>query len=233
LARVDRSFPAFGITRVADVTGLDRIGIPVARCIRPAARTLSVSQGKGISRELAEISGIMESIELYHAEPVRPPEVVAAYERMRRRYSTLDPTELKPGIRWRAYRPSREIAWIQGTDLSSGDPIFPHASVNLDWTTVLPDFELLSTNSNGLASGNDRWEAICHGLFEVIERDCDWRWHEFSPGERQAPAPGQHDDRLTAPSGAPRPSHQSRRHGEDLGAHVGSRCSGVSVHHQR
>ena len=180
-------FSAFGITRVADVTGLDRIGIPVAMCVRPGARTLSVSQGKGISRELAEISAVMESIELYHAEHLRPPKVVAAYGRMRRRYLTLDPQELKPGIRWRAYRPSREIAWIRGTDLSSGDPIFvPHARVNLDWTTALPDFELLATNSNGLASGNDRWEAICHGLFEVIERDCDWRWHELSLRERQA-----------------------------------------------
>lgn len=36
-----------GITRVADVTGLDDVGIPVHQAIRPASHTLSVSQGKG------------------------------------------------------------------------------------------------------------------------------------------------------------------------------------------
>lgn len=58
----------FGITRVANVTGLDVVGVPVWCAIRPLSRSLTVSQGKGITHELAAISAAMESIELYHAE---------------------------------------------------------------------------------------------------------------------------------------------------------------------
>ena len=35
LARIEPKVPAAGITRVADITNLDRIGIPVFSCIRP------------------------------------------------------------------------------------------------------------------------------------------------------------------------------------------------------
>jgi YcaO-like protein with predicted kinase domain len=186
LTRIRPLFPALGITRVADVTGLDRIGIPVAMCVRPNARSLSVSQGKGVSRDLARSSAIMESIELYHAEHVRPPEIVASYEDIRRRYRTVDPQRLKPSTRWAAYKPSRKIAWIKGTDLASGEAIFvPHSILSFDSTGADPDVGLLWTDSNGLASGNDWWEAICHGLFEVIERDCEWRWRRLSRAERQ------------------------------------------------
>ncbi len=185
-ARIEPLLPAFGITRVADVTGLDRIGIPVAMSVRPKARSLSVSQGKGASRELARISAVMESIELFHAEHMCPPEVVASYYNMRRRHPTLDPQTVKPGLRWRAYHARAKIGWIRGRDLASGEPIFlPHSILNLDTTTASPDVGLLAGNSNGLASGNERWEAICHGLFEVVERDCDWRWSQLSPLARQ------------------------------------------------
>ena len=38
-----------GITRLANVTGLDRIGIPVCMACRPLSRSLAVSQGKGLT----------------------------------------------------------------------------------------------------------------------------------------------------------------------------------------
>jgi ribosomal protein S12 methylthiotransferase accessory factor YcaO len=37
-----------GITRLGNITGLDRIGIPVAIAVRPNSRSVSVSQGKGL-----------------------------------------------------------------------------------------------------------------------------------------------------------------------------------------
>jgi ribosomal protein S12 methylthiotransferase accessory factor len=49
----------FGITRVGEVTGLDRIGLPVWIAIRPNARTLSVSQGKGLDDTAARVSAAM------------------------------------------------------------------------------------------------------------------------------------------------------------------------------
>ena len=47
VARVTPLMALMGITRVADVTGLDRIGVPVVMVCRPNARSLAVSQGKG------------------------------------------------------------------------------------------------------------------------------------------------------------------------------------------
>ena len=37
-----------GITRIANITGLDRVGLPVALAIRPNAWSLSASSGKGL-----------------------------------------------------------------------------------------------------------------------------------------------------------------------------------------
>ena len=67
-ARIKPALSNFGITRVANITGLDTIGIPVWTVVRPLGRSLSVSQGKGVTHELAVVSGIMESIEVFHAE---------------------------------------------------------------------------------------------------------------------------------------------------------------------
>lgn len=61
-----------GITRIASLTGLDNIGIPVYTCIRPNSKNLSTSQGKGITDSLAMCSAYMEAIEHYYSENVVP-----------------------------------------------------------------------------------------------------------------------------------------------------------------
>ena len=65
--------PAMGITRIANVTGLDRIGIPVVMVCRPNSRSIAVSQGKGVTLDAAKASGLMESIEAWHAERIELP----------------------------------------------------------------------------------------------------------------------------------------------------------------
>ena len=49
LERVRPFMAVMGITRVANVTGLDTIGIPVVMVVRPNSRSLAVSQGKGLN----------------------------------------------------------------------------------------------------------------------------------------------------------------------------------------
>jgi ribosomal protein S12 methylthiotransferase accessory factor len=71
--RLRKLMPQMGITRVANVTGLDRIGIPVVMVCRPNARSLAVSQGKGLDLDSALASGLMEAAELYHAEHIALP----------------------------------------------------------------------------------------------------------------------------------------------------------------
>ncbi len=70
LARIEPKVPAAGITRVADITNLDRIGIPVFSCIRPTAESgaITVYNGKGATVEESRISAIMEGIERYSSE---------------------------------------------------------------------------------------------------------------------------------------------------------------------
>src|SRR6516165_3783534 len=70
LARVRPLTARMGITRLGNITGLDRIGIPVAVAVRPNSRSVSVSQGKGLDLAQAVASALMEAIEGFHAEEV-------------------------------------------------------------------------------------------------------------------------------------------------------------------
>jgi YcaO-like protein with predicted kinase domain len=189
LAWIRPLLPRLGITRVANITGLDRIGIPVWICVRPNGRSLSVSQGKGITPELAQVSAVMESIEGHHAEHMAPPTLVAPYRTVRRRHDAVPPRTLQPGLRWKAYDDSRPLAWIRGTDLASGaDVLVPHVRVDLDWSRPHPDSGLFLVTSTGLASGNEGAEALCHAIFEVVERDAEWRWDRLREGAQSATA---------------------------------------------
>ncbi|MEM0232312.1 MAG: YcaO-like family protein, partial [Candidatus Methanomethyliaceae archaeon] len=71
-----------GITRIADITGLDIIGIPVFTSIRPTAAegAITVYNGKGHTPEVAKISAIMEGIERYSAEPDYSKIIKGSYE---------------------------------------------------------------------------------------------------------------------------------------------------------
>ena len=59
-----------GITRITNITDLDRIGVPVFSAIRPTAQEGSVSiyAGKGIGESQAKASAMMEGFERYSAE---------------------------------------------------------------------------------------------------------------------------------------------------------------------
>src|SRR5215213_7749031 len=84
LRRIRPLLPGAGITRLADVTGLDWIGLPVYQAIRPNSRNISVSQGKGVTRTQAKVSALMESLESFHAEHIQQPSVHATLGAMRR-----------------------------------------------------------------------------------------------------------------------------------------------------
>src|SRR5712672_2570267 len=72
LARVRPHAARMGITRLGNITGLDRIGIPVAVAVRPNSRSVSVSQGKGLELPQAMASALMEATEGFHAEEIGP-----------------------------------------------------------------------------------------------------------------------------------------------------------------
>lgn len=168
-----------GITRVAEITGLDRIGIPIFTSIRPMASqgAVTVYTGKGCSQEEAEVSAVMEGIERFSAEPRGFRLVRGSYRDLSREREVLDPNLL---ILPRKYQHSEEIEWVEGysltrevTILVPAEAVFhPYSRHN----------QLFRTNTNGLAVGNALEEAIVHGLMEVIERDA---WSLFEAGRLQ------------------------------------------------
>jgi ribosomal protein S12 methylthiotransferase accessory factor len=81
--RVRPHLRRIGVTRVADITGLDRVGIPVFNAICPRSRdTVSVYSGKGVTPTAARTSAVMEAVERYHAARPRLPDVVASYHEL-------------------------------------------------------------------------------------------------------------------------------------------------------
>jgi ribosomal protein S12 methylthiotransferase accessory factor len=175
----------FGITRVADVTGLDRIGIPVFMAIRPNSRSLAVSQGKGLDAASAKVSAIMEAVELHQAEHIAQPLMLQAYTDLRATRTVASPDELSL-IRDSLFSVHWPIPWIEGVDLFTGQAVWvPYEIVHADTTVPpMPGSGCFERGTNGLASGNTSAEAILHGLCEVVERDACALW-EHQPPERQ------------------------------------------------
>jgi putative methanogenesis marker protein 1 len=171
--RLDPKLPAAGVTRVADITGLDRIGIPVFSSIRPMAEggAISVYNGKGTTAEEARVSAMMEAIERYSAEVGDRELLIERYSVLREHGNVLNPRELilpdyVKGVE------ELQIPWIEGFELRTDDPIYvPAAAVFHPLPARYDRLRLFRTNTNGLAGGNELEEAIFHGLAEVIERD--------------------------------------------------------------
>lgn len=172
ILRVRPLLKIFGITRVADITGLDRLGIPTVAVYRPNARLLSVAQGKGLTRAAAEASGLMEAIEHFHAERADLPLRLGTYKEMHGRYPVVEIEELRMPVNSVFHSDLRQL-WTTGVDLlGEGEVWLPFECVHLDGTfPSLPGAGSFVQDSNGLASGNQALEAISHALFELIERD--------------------------------------------------------------
>ena len=164
----------FGITRLARLTGLDEIGIPVWAAIRPNALTLAVSQGKGVDDAAAAASAMMEAIEVGAAERRDLPRLTLSPRAMAacgRRATPL--TEL---LRVGASPPAPDepIDWIEGFDLLDDAPVWvPLDAVRLGEAAAEARYW---QSTDGLASGNVLWEAAFHGLCERVERDALALW---------------------------------------------------------
>lgn len=179
--RFSRVAKRAGITRIADITGLDTIGIPVFTAIRPMGKSLSTQQGKGLTADAARISALMESLETFSAENLTAKVVRGSYRSLRKQRNVVDVSRLpRPrgrldlGATW---------PWLEGFDLIAGAPILvPRQAVTLDTTFTKPP--VFDISSNGLASGNVLVEAIVHGLCEVLERDAEAAWRR-SGGDRR------------------------------------------------
>jgi len=173
LKRIEPLRKVAGVTRVADITRLDRVGIPVFSSIRPSAGegAISVYNGKGASKEQARASAIMEALERYSGELRGDPLVRKGVEEMLSSENAIDPRELiLPQVSLMHVMYQR-LAWVKGWDLIEGEDIFVPASAVFHPYSSMEDMPIFRSNTNGLASGNTMEEAVLHGLCEIIERD--------------------------------------------------------------
>lgn len=162
-----------GITRLDNVTGLDRIGIPVVVAVRPNSRSVSVSQGKGLELAQAMTSALMEAIEGFHAE-----EVVTGWRASYREIAASGRAVVDPLTLCTTGRPfdtDAPITWVEGFDLLQQQSCWvPAEIIHTDYTQPLDGYFL--AGSNGLASGNHLIEAISAGICELVERDAVALW---------------------------------------------------------
>ncbi|WP_344485181.1 YcaO-like family protein [Glycomyces endophyticus] len=187
MERITRRLGDYGITRLADVTGLDVIGIPVVMSVRPLAATLSVSQGKGATLTHARVSAAMEAIELWHAEhavPTAERRGIAAAE-LDLPYAVTDLEQVDGSL----LTDHTRLDWITAEVLTGGETLVPRDSVRIGMTDTAWRGHHLSSSSNGLASGNTVAEATVHALYEQIERDCTAALARRPVGERVVVAP--------------------------------------------
>lgn len=163
-----------GVTRLADITRLDRLGLPVWQAIRPMSRALSVHQGKGATDDSARIGALLEAVESDAAERFDAEGPVC-------RFDQLPPEERAPCLddlarhRDRPPTPDQAHRWVAGQRLGAGGTIhLPFDLVSLDLTRAVPS--AFDRSSNGVATGSTHNEAITAALHEFIERDAVTEW---------------------------------------------------------
>src|SRR5256884_3829419 len=187
LESVRRFLPVMGITRTADITGLDVIGLPVVTVCRPNSRAVTVSLGKGLDLAAARASGVMESIEAFMAERITLPLVLGSVKDLRSSHPLVD-VDLLPRTTDSVYHPDAPILWIEGRELFTGTPRWvPYEMVHTAYTLPKPTGTgCFIATSNGLASGNHLLEAISHAICEIVERDANSLWMLRQPGDRES-----------------------------------------------
>lgn len=178
-----------GITRITEITHLDRVKIPVFSSIRPTAQSggVSVYAGKGATVEQARASAMMEGFERYSAEKqdIDQEKIsISAYNEIKND-SVLNPRDLLlPKSFENQNIEMQKLEWIEAEEIISESPILVPA--NAVFHPYIPNREIkpcamamFKGNTNGLASGNVIEEAVLHGIFEVVERDA-WSIFELT-----------------------------------------------------
>lgn len=174
-----------GVTRVTEITHLDRIGIPVYSAIRPTAEegAVSIYAGKGATQGQAKASAMMEAFERYSAE-LKEDEKQNTFTccTYKKTGEFIDPKSLiLPKLPFDPHK--KELNWVIAVDIKEdaeylvpADAVYhPYGSIN--------DVNLFKSSTNGLASGNVIEESVFHGMTEVIERDA---WSLFETRRKKA-----------------------------------------------
>jgi len=160
------------VTRVADTTGLDRVGIATASCICPGSGDgLTVYSGKGETLDAAKTSARYECVEriaaVWDIERVCETAtqdleaggvLVLAPESFTEYHGEFTADTVLPWVRTETLADRREC-WVPADRVFIGRR-----------PSVVPGAAGSFTTTNGLAASNDIGSAISHAILELAER---------------------------------------------------------------
>ncbi|MGD9673624.1 MAG: YcaO-like family protein [Candidatus Nitrosocosmicus sp.] len=175
LKKVNQLVKQIGITRVADITDMDRLRIPNYSAVLPGTEDyIWVYSGKGPTKNHAKASVIMESIERFSSLPANYEGKILTgkYKELSKSYDVLKYDEVIEPLSFQL-TDEMNMDYCIGYDLiNQKDILIPSSLAIFRYNPNPPSINPYSFfHTNGLASGNVMEEAICHALCEVIERD--------------------------------------------------------------
>lgn len=158
-----------GITRLADTTGLDRLGIHTHSCVRPGTTdSIWVYSGKGLTAAASRVSAMMECVERTSALWSDVAVTVCPRADLRR-WPVLGPEAFTEGS---TPATGGAEAWVLAHRLGGGRLWVPAELVFLDRPTRDEvTWRFVAQTSNGLGAGTTFEAALGHALEELIERD--------------------------------------------------------------
>jgi thioglycine synthase len=164
-----------GISRIANITDMDRLKIPNYSAVLPGTEDyIWVYGGKGPTKNHAKASAIMESIERFSSlQRNYPNELIqGSYKELSNNYNILKYDEVVEPISF-SLDDTMIMDYCVGFDLLNEKNILvPAPLVIFKFLPKAPSLNPYSFyHTNGLASGNVMEEAICHALCEIVERD--------------------------------------------------------------
>jgi ribosomal protein S12 methylthiotransferase accessory factor len=157
-----------GVTRLANITHLDNIGIPVFCSYRPQGILLQANGGKGLSKDHAKCSAMMEALEYSHMEKIlitTSVQYISHNKLSNSGASILTYKNLEAAVS-DFYSPRLPIGWISLLSLINGG--YHMCPADLVYIT---NQSFSPCHTNGLSSGNTNNESILHGILELVERD--------------------------------------------------------------
>lgn len=164
-----------GVTRISDITFMDRLYIPNYSAILPGTEdTVWVYGGKGITRSSAKASALMEAIERYSSLSGTYPRtfIRGTYLQLSKLYNkVLNPAEVVEPVSQEYNDKNTIMEFLPGFELFANEKVLVPAGIALYKYSPIHTDVFSYSHTNGLASGNVLEEAICHALCEVIERD--------------------------------------------------------------
>ena len=144
------------------------LDLKVFSAIRPNAKSITVSMGKSIHKDEAQCAALMESIETYYAEEVKPTLINVSQEDLSKNHNLF--VNLNTQNYGATVLNKQKLDWCLGKTLLSNKEIYiPHIALSLDSNLLLS--KIFGPNSDGIASGSNYKEALIYSFLELMERN--------------------------------------------------------------